>query len=182
MIVRPATPEGVADAEAHTVDRHVVGHGAQDIERGAALSRWPDRRAGSGGEPQHGLGGQAEQGLATGRVVVPRALVPRVSRQVVARVQQLAERHAPERGDREERRGLHLDGEAAFGDPALDLPAGLPVEGVGGPCRARHVRHVMRFQGLDDRVDRLGRGATRSGSGAGSGRRCPRPARRTSAR
>ena len=126
------------------------------------------------GKRQARLGRQPEQQLASAGVRVPSALVPGVAREIVARVEQLAERHPAERRDREERRRLHLHREASLGDAALDLPARLAVQAVGRPGLAGHVRHVVAFERGDDRVERLARGLDLAAGAAGSGRTCPR--------
>ena len=77
---------------------------------------------------------ESEERLSARGVSIPATVVPDLTGEIVARVEQLSERDIAELGDREERRGLHLDADAAFGDAPGGLRASLPEDGIGGPC------------------------------------------------
>src|SRR3954451_15155084 len=84
-------------------------------------------------EVQAGFGGEPEDPLADRRALVPVPRVPLAPADVVAPVEDLRQRHAPEPGDGEQCGGLHLHRQAAFLLAPSDLIRRLAVERVGRP-------------------------------------------------
>src|SRR6185369_5127322 len=73
---------------------------------------------------------QPEQLLSRGRLPQPIPMIPGVTTQVIAAVQNLPEGHAPELGDCEECRRLHLDGQTTLGLTPRHFPWSLTVESI----------------------------------------------------
>src|SRR3954451_20604780 len=102
-------------------------------------------------EFQTRFGGEPEDTLADRRALVPVPRIPLAPADVIAPVEDLRQRHAPEPGDGEQGGGLHLHRQAAFLLAPPDLFRGLPVERVRRPGLARQVGDRSL---LEDRLDR----------------------------
>ena len=63
--------------------------------------------------------------------------VPECSVQIVLRIEELVKGNAPEPAHRRKGGALHVHRDAALRLPPGHVPAGLPVEGVGGPGPAQ---------------------------------------------
>ena len=96
---------------------------------------------------------QAEEKVAPGCVALPPARVPHVARQVVARIEHLAQRDAPEPRNSEQGGRFHLDRQASFSHSPVDLATRLAVVRVGRPGHARQEGHAVAFERSRDGLD-----------------------------
>src|SRR5262249_23181799 len=83
------------------------------LSGGGCRGRAPSARRSASLQPQRRLRRQPETGLAAA-VPVPAAMVPLVTRERVARIQQADQRDLTELSHRKERGGLHLDDKTAL--------------------------------------------------------------------
>src|SRR3954471_18249843 len=81
-------------------------------------------------EGHAGFGGEAEDPLADRCALVPVPRVPLAPADVIAPVEDLRQRHAPEPGDGEQCGGLHLHRQAALLPAPPDLARRLAVDRV----------------------------------------------------
>ena len=124
-------------------------------------------------QPQARLGGQPEECLAS-RMGVPCARAPPRAAHIVAAVEHLGKRHTTELRHREERRRLHLDREASFGQPLLYFGGRLAIDGVGRPRFGGQIADLVCLQNCFERGDTLRAGCRLCAPVADSDMTCPR--------